>query len=71
MYREVFERNPDFFGKDHSYGLSPLSFICAELFDEMSFDEHVLCLKMLGDYSVDNYTEEFIEKLYERYSHEH
>jgi len=26
---------------------------------------------MLGSYSIDNYTEEFIEKLYEQYSQQH
>jgi len=35
----------------------------------MSFDERKNCLSMLGDYSIDNYTEEFIEKLYEHFSH--
>ena len=32
--------------------------IFAELFDDMSFDERKNCLSMLGDYSIDNYTEE-------------
>ena len=71
MYKDVFQRNPQLFGEGHSYGLSPLSVIFAELYDDLSFDDQILCLKMLGSYSIDNYTEEFIEKLYERFSHSH
>ena len=51
--------------------MSPLGVVFAELFDEMSFDEHILCLKMLGSHSIDNYSEEFIEKLYKHYSQNH
>lgn len=60
MYKDVFEARPELFGVDGGYGLSPLSMIFAELFDEMSFEDRKDCLSMLGCYSVDNYTEEFI-----------
>lgn len=47
MYKEVFVRNHTKFS-DKSAGLSPLCVVFAELFDEMSFDERITCLKMLG-----------------------
>ena len=71
MYKDVFERDAEKFGEDKSHALSPLGVVFAELFDEMSFDEHILCLKMLGSHSIDNYSEEFIEKLYKHYSQNH
>lgn len=71
MYKEVYARNPELFAEGQSYGLSPLGAVFAELFDEMTFDDHMICLQMLGSYSIDNYTEEFIEKLYEKYSQQH
>ena len=71
MYKEVFSRSPDLFVVGTSYTLSPLSVIFAELYDEMSFDDRILCLKMLGSDSIDRYTEEFIQKLYDNYSQQH
>lgn len=71
MYKEVYARTPELFAEGQSYGLSPLGAVFAELFDEMTFDDHMICLQMLGSYSIDNYTEEFIEKLYENYSQHH
>ncbi len=68
MYKKVYARNPKLFAEGQSYGLSPLGAVFAELFDNMSFDDHMVCLQMLGNYSIDNYTEEFINKLYEKYS---
>ena len=60
MYLEVFNRNPDLFSTSKPFGLSPLSVVFAELFDELDFDDHMNCLKMLGSHSIDNFTEEFI-----------
>ena len=71
MYKEVFSRNSDLFVVGTSYTLSPLSVIFAELYDEMSFEDRILCLKMLGSDSIDRYTEEFIKKLYDNYSQQH
>lgn len=68
MYKDVFKRNPELFSNEKSFGLSPLSVVFAELFDQMSFEDHRQCLSMLGSHSVDNYTEEFIQKLYDAYS---
>ena len=71
MYKEVFSRKPELFVVGTSYTLSPLSVIFAELYDEMSFEDRILCLKMLGSDSIDRYTEEFIKKLYDNYSQQH
>lgn len=60
MYKEVFARSPEFFSASKNYTLSPLSVIFAELFDNIGFEERILCLKMLGSHSIDRYTEEFI-----------
>ena len=60
MYKEVFARSPELFSAGKSYGLSPLSVIFAELYDELDFEERILCLEMLGSHSIDRYTEEFI-----------
>ena len=60
MYKDVFARAPERFESGQGYGLSPLGVIFAELFDEMSFSDRMKCLSMLGSYSIDNYTEEFI-----------
>lgn len=69
MYKDIFARNPALFAlSDNSYTLSPLSTIFAKLFDEMDFDERILCLKMLGSDSIDRYTEEFVQKLYDNYT---
>jgi len=65
MYKEVHERRPSLFSEGLSYGLSPLGVVFAELFDEMSFDEHMKCLEILGSHSIDNYIEELIKKLYD------
>ena len=70
MYKEVFSRDPELFSGAKSFGLSPLSVVMADLFDEMSFDDRMRCLEMLGAHSIDNYTEDFISKLYEAYSQE-
>jgi transcription elongation factor GreA-like protein len=41
----------------------------AEVLERYGSDEEVLkCLEILGNEKVDNYHEEFIKKLYERYS---
>ena len=68
VYKDVFERDPELFSQGRGYGLSPLGVVFAELFDEMSFDDRRNCLSMLGSYSIDNYTQEFIQKLYDSYS---
>lgn len=44
MYKEVYARNPELFAEGQSYGLSPLGAVFAELFDEMTFDDHMICL---------------------------
>ena len=60
MYKEVFARSPELFEVGRSYSLSPLSVVFAELYDEMGFEDRILCLKMLGSNSIDRYTEDFI-----------
>lgn len=40
----------------------------AEVLDQYNDDQVLLCLEMLGSDKVDNYHEEFIKKLYERYA---
>jgi hypothetical protein len=71
IYKDVFARDPQLFSQGGGYGLSPLGAVFAELFDEMSFDDRLNCLSILGSHSIDNYTEEFIQKLYDSYSHQH
>jgi uncharacterized protein YprB with RNaseH-like and TPR domain len=39
----------------------------AEVFDEYTHEEVLLCLEMLGSDRVENYHEQFIKRLYERY----
>ena len=64
MYKEVFTRNNKKFVSEEGYTLSPLGVVFAELFDEMSFEEHITCLQMLGSEKIDNYSEEIIDKMY-------
>jgi hypothetical protein len=39
-----------------------------EIFDSFEHKDVVECLHLLGPISIDNYSEEFIVKLYENYS---
>ena len=59
MYKGVFTRHPELFEDSQSYVLSPLGMIFAELFESMNFDDRHMCLSMLGDVSVDNYSQDF------------
>ena len=56
MYKAIFNRNPKMFGANYNYGLSPLGVVFAELFDSMSFHERIMCLRILGSHSIDNYS---------------
>ncbi|CDW77558.1 UNKNOWN [Stylonychia lemnae] len=48
--------------------LSPLSKLMADVIEDMSADEVMECLKILGNQKLDNYHEDFIKQLYEKYS---
>ena len=50
------------------YSLAPLSNLIAEIFDSAEHSKILDCLKMLGSHSIDNYGEDLIFKLYEKYS---
>ena len=64
-YYQIYARNPSLF---QDVGLAPLSSIVAELFDKFTNLQILNSLKMLGTHSIDNYSEEMIFKLYEKYS---
>lgn len=51
--------------------MSPLSYLMTEVMDQYNDEEVLQCLEILGSDKVDNYHEEFIKKLYERYSPSH
>ena len=68
MYKEIFERNPSLFGAECSAAMSPLSVLLTEVSDATGFEDHLAGLKMLGTHSMDNYTEQYIEKLFSKYA---
>ena len=70
MFKEVFDRNPDLFHKHKEYNLQPLSNLMAEIFDELSPKDALMCLQILGNKQLENYSEDLIVKLYDRFSSE-
>lgn len=68
-YFEMYERNPQLFGDEHNiYSLAPLSAMMADLFDSFEHSEVLECMQLLGAKNIDNYSEDFIMKLYENYA---
>jgi hypothetical protein len=49
--------------------LKPLSSLFATIFDELSIEDRVNCLHILGN-SMENYSPLFIQKVYNEYSNE-
>ena len=68
QYREVYKRSPQLFSEDESYTLQPLSGLVSDLFDELTLQEVIDSMKMLGKTQIDNYEENLIAKLSEKYS---
>ena len=68
MYKGAFNRNPDLFRKHKEYSLSPLSNLMAELFDDFNAQDALNCLQILGNNALENYSEDLIVKMYDRFS---
>lgn len=66
-YEHIYRQQPELLKRPEA-SLSPLSYLMAEVLDEYTDEEVLMCLEMLGSDKVDNYHESFIKKLYERYS---
>jgi hypothetical protein len=69
-YQNLFHQQPELLKRPEA-SLSPLSYLMAEVLDQYNDEQVLLCLEMLGSEKVENYHEEFIKKLYERYSPAH
>jgi len=68
MYSSIFDRNPTLFKEHKEYSLSPLSNLISELFQEFSPERALKSLQILGNTTIDNYSEEMIVKMYNRFS---
>ena len=55
IYKQIYARQPALFGSEHSYSLSPLSSLMAELFDSFQHQDVLECLHLLGSQNLDNY----------------
>lgn len=68
-YKDIYRRDPSLFeGVKHTYSLSPLSSLMAELFDSFEHKDVLECMNLLGATRIDNYSNNFILKLYENYA---
>lgn len=68
-YKDIYKRDPSIFEDEkHSYSLSPLSSLMAEIFDSFEHNDVLECMHLLGTRKIDNYSNSFILKLYENYA---
>ena len=63
LYSDTYDRSPELFTEGDSYPLAPLADLIAEVFDQLSHDDVINSLKLLGSQKIDNHSENLISKL--------
>ena len=67
LYSDTYDRSPELFTEGDSYTLAPLADLIAEVFDQLSHDDVINSLKLLGSQKIDNHSENLISKLCQGY----